>query len=164
MAEDTIKGGKGKSDAPGRDVKFQADPKVQARIDAADAKRSAGDTIRDEASKVGGQASERLKSFAGDGKARATDALDEFAKMLDKAAVDVDEKLGEQFGGYARQASGAVSKFSDQVRSRDVDDIFGDVSAFVKKSPAIAIGTAAALGFVVARVLQSSLDAGRDKA
>jgi len=178
MADDTTKGGttkggRGKGDAPGRDVEFQADPSVQARIDAADRaasaandaepKRSTGQSIRDEAGKISGQAGDRLKTFAGDGKARATDALDEFAKMLDKAAGDVDEKLGEQFGGYARQASTAVSKFSEQVRSRNVDDIFDDVGAFVKKSPGIAIGTAAALGFVVARVLQAGLDAGRDK-
>lgn len=167
MAEDT--GAKGTPGGNGeRDIEFEADPAVQARIDAADrakgTKRGATQAIRDEAGKIGGQAGDKLKTLASDGKARATDALDEFAKLLDRAAGDVDEKLGEQFGGYARQASGAVSRFSEQVRERDVDDIFDDIGAFVRKSPGVAIGTAAALGFVVARVLQASLDAGRDKA
>ncbi|MGK6319809.1 hypothetical protein [Sphingomonas sp. DT-204] len=172
MAEDTGAKGTPPSGNGERDIEFEADPAVQARIDAADragageggSKRKATQAIRDEAGKISGQAGEKLKVLASDGKARATDALDEFAKLLDKAAGDVDEKLGEKFGGYARQASSAVSKFSGQVRERDVDDIFGDVGAFVRKSPGIAIGTAAALGFVVARVLQASLDAGRDKA
>ena len=166
MAED--KGVNGTTNGE-RDIEFEADPAVQARIDAADrakggTKRAATQAIRDEAGKISGQAGEKLKTLASDGKARATDALDEFAKLLDRAAGDVDEKLGEQFGGYARQASGAVFRFSEQVRERDVDDIFGDIGAFVRKSPGVAIGTAAALGFVVARVLQASLDAGRDKA
>ncbi|HWK36314.1 hypothetical protein [Sphingomonas sp.] len=172
MAEDTTgKSGKGKGSDDGREVAFQGDPAVQARIDAADGgaseggtRRSAGETIRDEAGKIGGQATDQLKSFASDGKARATDALDQFAKLLDRAAGDVDAKLGEQYGGYARQASSAVVKFSGQVRDRDVDELFDEVGAFVRKSPGIAIGAAAALGFVVARVLQSSIDAGRDKA
>lgn len=172
MADDTKSGGTANQ---GREVAFEADPSVQARIDAADhgaandaapgGKRSAGQTIRDEAGKIGGQAGEKLKAFAGDGKDKATDALSELAKLLDQAAGDVDEKLGEQFGGYARSASQSVAKLADQVRSREIDDIVQDVGEFVRKSPGIAVGTAAAIGFVLARVLQSSLDAGRgDKA
>lgn len=153
---------------PARDVEFEADPSVQARIDAADAeggaKRSTAQAIRDEASKLGGQAGEKLKGFAGEGKDKATDALSELARLLDSAAGDVDDKLGEQFGGYARSASQSVAKFADQVRAREIDDIVDDVGAFVRKSPGVAIGTAAAVGFVLARVLQAALDSGRDQA
>lgn len=110
---------------------------------------------------LGSQATEQVRTLADTGKTRATGALGEFATMLDDAAAQVDEKLGPQFGGYARQASGAVRSFADGLDGKDVDDIVEDVRAFVQKSPAVAIGTAAALGFVVARVLRAGVDANR---
>ena len=110
---------------------------------------------------LGSTATEQVRTLADTGKARASGALGEFATMLDDAATQVDEKLGAQFGGYARQASGAVRSFADGLDGKDVDDIVEDVRAFVQKSPAVAIGAAAALGFVVARVLRAGVDANR---
>lgn len=107
---------------------------------------------------LGGQATDKLRAFADDGKARAVGALDGFAKMIDDAAGQVDEKLGAQFGGYARQASGAVSSFSDSLRGKEVEDLVEDARAFVQKSPAVAIGVAAAIGFALVRVLRSGTD------
>ena len=83
--------------------------------------------------------------------------LDEFAKLIDDAANRVDEKLGEQYGGYARSAADAVAGFASQLRGKDVDQLFDDARDFVKKSPAVAIGTAAALGFVLARLVKAGL-------
>lgn len=116
------------------------------------------DAAKDAASKLGGQATDKIRQFADDGKARASGALGEFAKMIDDAAGQVDDKLGAQFGGYARQASGAVGSFADTLDTKSVDELVEDARAFVQKSPAVAIGVAAALGFVVARVLRSGID------
>ncbi len=113
---------------------------------------------KDTAAKLGSQATDKFRQFADDGKARASGALGEFAKMIDDAAGQVDEKLGAQFGGYARQASGAVGSFADTLDAKSVDDLVEDARAFVQKSPAVAIGIAAAAGFVVARVLRSGID------
>jgi ElaB/YqjD/DUF883 family membrane-anchored ribosome-binding protein len=46
----------------------------------------------------------------------------------------------------------------------DVDELVDDVTSFVKKSPVIAIGTAAAVGFVLARLIKSGIDAASDLA
>jgi ElaB/YqjD/DUF883 family membrane-anchored ribosome-binding protein len=113
------------------------------------------------AKNLGSQATDHIRTLADTGKSKATGALSEFAKMLDDAAVQVDEKLGSQFGGYARQASGAVQSFADGLDGKEIDDIVDDVRVFVQKSPTVAIGTAAALGFVVARVLRAGVDANR---
>jgi ElaB/YqjD/DUF883 family membrane-anchored ribosome-binding protein len=110
---------------------------------------------------LGTQATDQIRGLADTGKARASGALGEFARMLDDAAGQVDERLGEQFGGYARQAAGSVRSVADGLDGKELDDIVEDVRAFVQKSPALAIGTAAALGFVVARVLRSGIDANR---
>ena len=115
-------------------------------------------TLKDEASKLSAKATDKARSLADEGKARATGALDEFSKLMEDAAGTVDEKLGEQYGQYARSAAKAISGFSDGLRSKEVEDLLADASDFVRKSPAIAIGTAAALGFVLARIVKAGVD------
>lgn len=117
--------------------------------------------IKDGAAKLSGQATDRLRAYAVDGQSRAGDALGQLAQMLTDAAGQVDEKLGGQYGDYARQAAGTVNGFADTVRNKDVDELFDDVRGFVRKSPAVAIGAAAAVGFVLARLVQSGLEADR---
>lgn len=119
--------------------------------------------LRDGATKFGEQATDKLRAYAQDGQTRAGSALDNLVQMLRDAADQVDGKLGAQYGDYARQAAGTVSGFSDTVKNKDVDELFDDARAFVKKSPAVAIGAAAALGFVVARLVQSGLEADRTR-
>lgn len=94
-----------------------------------------------------------------DGKARAGGALDEIVKMINDAAGTVDEKLGEQYGQYARGAADKVAGFSEGLKAKELDDLIEDARGFVQKSPAIAIGTAAAIGFVLVRLIQSGLAA-----
>lgn len=104
-----------------------------------------------------GQAGDRARELAQTGKDRATDALSSLARTVEEAASEIDEKLGSQYGDYARRAAEHIGGFSDSFRDKDVDDLFNDAREFVKKSPAVAIGAAAALGFVVARLARSSM-------
>ena len=83
--------------------------------------RGARQLVKDEATKYGGQAGDKLRAFADDGKARATGVLDELAKTIEGAAGTIDEKVGAQFGGYARTASTAVSDFSKKLGDKDID-------------------------------------------
>lgn len=114
--------------------------------------------VREGTAKVQGQAADKARAYAEQGKAKAGDALGQLSKMLDDAAGQVDEKLGAQYGHYARQAAGQVSSFADAVAAKDVDQLVDDVRAFVSRSPAAALGIAAALGFAVARVVQAGID------
>jgi ElaB/YqjD/DUF883 family membrane-anchored ribosome-binding protein len=119
--------------------------------------------IKEGATKLQGQATDKLRAYAQDGQSRAGGALDQLAQLLNDAAHQVDNKLGAQYGDYARQAAGTVSGFSDTVKAKDVDELFEEARGFVRKSPGVAIGAAAALGFVVARLVQSGLDAERGR-
>ena len=123
-----------------------------------DTAAGAKQTLKDEASKLSTKATEKARGLVDEGKARATSALDEFSKMMDDAAGTVDEKLGEQYGQYARSAAQAISGFSDGLRGKEIEDLLADARDFVRKSPAIAIGTAAALGFVLARGVKAGVD------
>lgn len=118
--------------------------------------------LRDNAGKFGQQATDKARGFAEDGKSRATDALGQLSQMLNEAAGQVDEKLGAQYGEYARTAATSVQGFADTIKNKDVDALFEDVRGYVRQSPAIAIGVTAALGFAVARLVQSGLDSAKD--
>ncbi|MDR6850880.1 ElaB/YqjD/DUF883 family membrane-anchored ribosome-binding protein [Sphingomonas sp. BE123] len=127
-------------------------------------KRSAGAFVRDEAGKLAGQAGDKARSFADTGKEKATGALDEFSNLMRDAAGTVDEKLGEQYGQYARSAADQISGLAESLRGKQVDDLLDDAREFVEKSPAVAVGIAAGVGFVLARLLKSGLDAAGDLA
>ncbi|MEG3086506.1 hypothetical protein [Sphingomonas sp. PB4P5] len=131
---------------------------------AANAPSGTAQTLKDGAAKVAQTVGDRAKTYVEDGKSRANSALDELAQMINDAAGTVDDKIGAQYGQYARTAADTVSGFSDSLKAKNVDDLIADATAFAKKSPAIAIGTAAALGFVLIRLVQSGLNADNDQA
>src|SRR5690348_533309 len=98
--------------------------------------------VREQVSSIRSQAGTRARSFADDGKAKATSLLDDVSEVIDEAAQAVDRKFGEDYGEYAHRASSAVSGFADSIRSKTVDDLIDDTRDFVRKSPGIAIGIA----------------------
>lgn len=127
---------------------------AKAKPGIADAKQQ----VKDGAAKVQQQAVDKVYALAGDGKTKAGSALDQVAQMLNDAAGQVDEKLGQQYGQYARSAADTVTSLSSAIKDKDVEELIDDARAFVTKSPAVAIGIAAAVGFALARVVQSGID------
>ena len=107
---------------------------------------------------LGGQFTDKARQFVDDGKSRATGALDQLVQMLNDAAAQVDEKLGAQYGEYARGAATQVQGFAETVRNKDTDALIEDARGFIRQSPGVALGVTAALGFAVARLVQSGLD------
>ena len=148
---------------PARDSLTAASPIKDTGNSAEAGKRNPTALVREEASKLAGQASEKAKSFADTGKEKATGALDEFSTMMRDAATTVDEKLGEQYGKYARSAADQISGLAESLRGKQVDDLVEDARQFVKKSPAVAVGIAAGIGFIAARLVKSGIDATSDK-
>lgn len=126
--------------------------------EASKAKATATTTLKDSATKLQRQAGEKARAYALDGKAKAGGALDEFSRLMNDAASSVDGSLGEQYGDYARSAAKAISGFSNQLKAKDLDELLDDLKDFARKSPAVAVGTAAAIGFVLARLVKSGID------
>ena len=125
-------------------------------------KEEAKQAIKDGASKYTAQATDKVRSFADTGKQQASGALTQVSRLIDDAAGQVDERLGAQYGDYARSAASQLTAFSSQIEQKDVEELLDDAREFVRKSPAVAIGVAAAIGFALARVVQSGLDTGAD--
>lgn len=115
--------------------------------------------IAEEIGKLRDQASEKAFAFANQGKDRATNALEELAKVVSDAAATVDDKVGSDYGDYARRAADAVSGAAASLRDKDVEALYDDARAFVSKSPAVAVGAAIVIGFAIARLARSAVPA-----
>jgi len=116
---------------------------------------SARKAFADTASGFTDQASSRVRDYTAQGKDRAVEALDNVASLVTDAADQVSEKLGDQYGGYIRQAADAVAGLATTLRDKNTDELIGDARDVVRSSPAIAIAAAAAVGFLLARVVKS---------
>lgn len=112
-----------------------------------------------EVERLRGQAAEKAFAFAAQGKDRASGALEELAKVVSEAAATVDEKVGRDYGDYARRAADAVSEAAATLRNKDVETLYEDARTFVSKSPAIAVGAAIVVGFAIARLARSAIPA-----
>lgn len=114
--------------------------------------------LRDGASNIQQQAGDKFRAYAETGKTRATSALDEFSQVVNDAASSIDERLGSEYGEYARRAADAVAGFADTVRNKQVDELLDDGRDLVRKSPGVAIGVAAVVGFTLVRLIKSGFD------
>jgi len=78
--------------------------------------------------------------------------------MIHDTADALDDSIGEKYGDYIRSAANTVNDFAEKVDAKEIDDIVDDARNFVKKRPAVAIGAAAAVGFVLVRLIKSGMD------
>jgi ElaB/YqjD/DUF883 family membrane-anchored ribosome-binding protein len=104
------------------------------------------------------QAGGKVREFADTGKTRATDMLEELSRVVADTADSIDERLGNNYGEYARRAADGVSGLADSLRGKDVDELYEDVRSAVRKSPGIAIGIAAVVGFTLVRLVKAGLN------
>lgn len=101
------------------------------------------------------QAADGVRAAATKGKDRATEAVGSISKLIRDSAGTIDDNVGKQYGDYARSAADMVEGFAGKMDAKDVDALADDARQFVRKSPAVAIGAAAAIGFVLARLVRS---------
>ena len=144
-------------------VKSAADHPIRDQIAAtrdtirAEASKRAA-TLKDEATTLANQASVRARDAATKGKDKAAEAVGSLAKMLEDSAGTVDSKFGKQYGDYARSAATTVAGLASTLDQKDLDELAASTRDFVKKSPAVAVGAAAVIGFVLARMLKGGSD------
>lgn len=109
--------------------------------------------LRDEAGKLITKLKSSARDAANSGKAKTSSTLDDVSSLVDDMARTLEERVGPQYGAYARRAADALSGVSDSLKAKDVEELLEDARDFIRRKPAIAIGAAAALGFVVTRLL-----------
>lgn len=130
-------------------------PSDRLKSDAAELR----DRATSRAAELKSQAAVKARDYAEEGKARVSSGLESVAKMIGDSATQIDDKLGNAYGDYARRAADAVSGFSGSLREKDVEELVDEARDLVRRSPALAIGAAAAAGFVIARLIKAGSEA-----
>jgi ElaB/YqjD/DUF883 family membrane-anchored ribosome-binding protein len=124
-----------------------------------------GAEARERASAYGGQvrtrgddwsteAKTKASELAQEGKARATEALSGLGKLVGDNAPAIEERLGAQYGDYARSASQSLQSTAAKLEQKSVEQLGEDARELVRKSPAAAVGLAALAGFLLARIFR----------
>ncbi|KTE24376.1 MULTISPECIES: hypothetical protein [unclassified Sphingopyxis] len=111
-------------------------------------------SLKDEATTLANQASAKARDAATKGKDKAAEAVGNLAKLLEDGAGTVDSKFGKQYGDYARSAAATVAGLASSLDKKDLDELAASTRDLVKKNPAIAVGAATVVGFVLARLLK----------
>ena len=119
--------------------------------------------LRTGSDKLSGQAADKARGFVGQGLERGAEALGNVSKLVGDTATGLDERLGEEYGEYARKAASAIENAANSLASKDPDELIDDTREFVRRSPGVALAGAAIVGFALARLVKSGLDSGRGR-
>lgn len=120
------------------------------------------DKLRSGGEKLSGQVGEKARGFVTQGLERSSEALANVSRMVGDTADGIEQRLGADYGDYARRAAGAIENAANSLASKDPDELIEDTRSFVRNSPGMALAGAAVLGFVLARLVKSGLPASRD--
>ena len=110
--------------------------------------------VTEKASEYAEQAKVVALDLARQGKGKATAALSTIGETIESNAGVIDEKLGVQYGDYARGAAHTLQSTAASLEAKDIPEIGEDIVTFVKTSPGKALGIAAVTGFVLSRFLR----------
>ena len=124
----------------------------------ATAKDRAMEKIKSGSGKLSGQAADKARGLVGQGLERSSEALANVSKLVGDTAAGLDERLGEEYGEYARKAATALEEAANKVAAKDADELIDDTREFVRKSPGVALAGAAIIGFALVRLVKSGLD------
>jgi ElaB/YqjD/DUF883 family membrane-anchored ribosome-binding protein len=113
--------------------------------------------LRDGGEKLTGQAADKARGLLGQGLERSSEALSNVSRMIGDTASGIDERLGAEYGDYARRAASAIDNAANSLANKDADELIDETRNFVRKSPGVALAGAAIVGFAIARLLKSSV-------
>lgn len=118
--------------------------------------------MRSGSEKLSGQAAGKARDLVGQGLDRGGEALANVSRLVGDTATGLDERLGQEYGNYARRAAEAIESTAQSLRTKDPDELIEDTRNFVRKSPGVALAGAAILGFALARLVKTGFDAARE--
>lgn len=119
--------------------------------------RGLADRFRSGREQLSSQAGEKARGLVTQGLERTSEALANVARMVGDTAPGIEERLGSEYGEYARRAAGSIENVANSIAAKDPDELIDDTRTFVRNSPGVALAGAAVVGFVVARLLKTGL-------
>jgi ElaB/YqjD/DUF883 family membrane-anchored ribosome-binding protein len=139
--------------------------------------RDIGKTARETASKLGGaaqeigaqakqaatslasEANENIKGVLNQKVGVGADLVGHFAHSVRAAADDLKQNA-PQLAGLVRGAADKMDELSSSVRDKTVEDLFETASDFARRQPAVVFGAAAAVGFLLFRIMKVAPSSG----
>lgn len=122
------------------------------------ARDKAIDKLKSGTDKLSGQAADKARGLVGQGLERGGEALASVSKLVGDTAAGLDERLGPEYGDYARRAAISLEEAAGKIAAKDPDELIDDTREFVRKSPGVALAGAAIIGFALVRLVKSGLD------
>ena len=113
--------------------------------------------VRSGADKLSNQAGEKARGLVSQGLERSAEALANVSKLVGDTAPGIEDRLGTEYGDYARRAASAIENTANAIAEKDPDELIEDTRNFVRNSPGIALAGAAVVGFVLARLFKTGL-------
>lgn len=114
--------------------------------------------LKSSTDKLRSTAGDRAMSFVTQGLERSSGALTNVSSIIGETAESIEQRLGPQYGDYARRAAQAIEGYAGSLSNKDPEELFEDARSVVRKSPAVALAGAAILGFALVRVVKAGLD------
>jgi hypothetical protein len=125
--------------------------------------RGLADRFREGRESLSSQAGEKARGLVSQGLERSAEALGNVAKLVGETAPGLEDRLGPEYGDYARRAASAIENAANTIAEKDPDELIDDTREFVRNSPGLAIAGAAILGFVVARLVKTGMARDEDE-
>ena len=113
--------------------------------------------LREGGGRLSTEAGDRARGLVSQGLERSAEALSNVSKLVGDTADGLDERLGQEYGDYARRAASAIESTANSIASKSPDELIEDTRNFVRNSPGVAIAGAAIVGFAIARLIRSGL-------
>jgi hypothetical protein len=111
--------------------------------------------LAEEAKAEFGKVAEKAKGLASEQKDMIADQVDGVAQAVSKVAGEL-EASDATTAGYARTVADSVNKFSETLKTKDVDQLLQMAEDFGRKQPAAFAGVMAIAGFAASRFLLAS--------
>ena len=115
------------------------------------ARDKAIDKLRGSTDKLSGQAADKARGLVGQGLERGGEALANVSKLVGDTAAGLDERLGEEYGEYARKRRHRARGSRRPPVGQESGRADRRYPRFVRKSPGVALAGAAIIGFALVR-------------
>ncbi|MCL6251134.1 hypothetical protein M3P36_08775 [Altererythrobacter sp. KTW20L] len=96
----------------------------------------------------------KAAELAAEGKNKAGEALVSLSRVVEENAPAIDEKLGQKYGDYARNASRSLSDTASTLQGKSVEDLGEDAREYVRQNPGKSVGIAVLAGYIISRIFR----------
>lgn len=116
----------------------------------------AKERARQTADEVKDAAQHQVEGLFNQQKEAAAEQAEKLSTVFRKMAEEFDAQDQSYFSGYANNIARCTDSLSQRLREKDLGSLMSQAQAYSRRQPAVFIGGAVAVGFLLARFLRSS--------